>query len=881
MRWIRHLFRRSRADKSLDKELQFHLDQQIADYIAAGMDPEEARCAAMREFGNVTRVKEETREVWSLVWLEQLWQDVRYGLRVLGTSPGFTAIAVLTLALGIGANTAMFSAVNAILLRPLPYRDSSQLVNIWGTSARYPEFRMTLSVPELNDVKAQNHSFDSVAAHHDKEMNWTGHGEPEVISVTEVSQDFFKTLGVLPVRGRTFAAEEEIPGKDQVVILSDALWRSRFGSDVEILGKTITLDGTAYTVVGVMPRGFRFQDFSDDAPQLWKPLAYSAKIAEGRTDRRSFVIARLRRGVNVRQAETEVQTIAARMAKSYPKEDEGQGLSITSLKQGVVHGVQPALLILLAAVSCVLLIACVNVANLFLARSRKRQREIAIRAALGATRARLIRQLLVESVLLATAGGLAGLAVGTWGIDVIRRFAPADTPRLADISIDRSVLWFTLAVSILTGIVFGLVPALQASRPDLNTSLRDGVAISGSGYGASGHHRLRSLLVVSEVALAVVLLIGSVLMLKSFSRLTRTNPGFRTDHALTAQISVPETKYETAEKQRAFFDSVLGRIQGLPGVQSAALMATPILADYLRMSELTIEGQPSNDPRFEPYFEDTTITPDYFQAAGITLLAGRTFDARDTGENPGVVIVNETLALRYWPARQAIGKRVSYSTDKDGNPDWCEIVGVARDARDVDLTKLPKAEIYLPFSQNVSPGMNLLVRTQGDTSALEPAIRDAVWSIDRDQPVQAMATLEQAVARSEAAPKFHTVLLGIFAALGLAITLVGIYGVISYSVSQRTREIGIRMALGAQTRDVLRGVLWDGMKPALVGLAIGTIAALGLTRVLGSLLFEVSATDPATFVAVSALLACVALAACYLPARRAMRVDPMVALRYE
>jgi putative ABC transport system permease protein len=808
-------------------------------------------------------------------------QDVKYGVRTLTKNPGFSVVAIITLALAIGANTAMFSAVNAILLRPLPYKNSNQLVNVWGTSAKYPGFRMTLSVPEFNDLKTQSHSFENMAQFHTHSMNLTGHGDPEVVSVTEVSQEFFAILGASPALGRAFGSEEAVPGKDQVVVLSNELWSARFAKNASVLGKTITLDGSTYTIVGIMPPGFQFQDNGPGSLQLWKPLAPSAKDALARQQRDSFVIARLGRAVSVEQAHAEAQTIAADMAKAYPKDDEGQGLSVMSMKQGLVHGVQPAMLILLAAVGFVLLIACVNVANLFLARSWKRHREFAVRAALGATRPRLVRQLLVESILLAVAGGLVGLAVGTWGIDVVRRFAPAGTPRIADMALDQSVLWFTLAISILTGIVFGLTPALQTSKPDLNTSLKEGSAISGSGRGARGQHRLRSLLVVIEVALAVILLVGAALTLKSFSRLTHKDPGFRTDHALTAAISLPQAKYNTAEKQSVFFDELLSRLQHLPGVQNAAVMSSPLLGDYLRMTDISIDGQPAKDSRYEPFFEMTTISTGYFQTAEIPLLAGRAFNEGDTGKSPGVAIVNKTLARRYWPAGQAIGKRLSYNTDKDGQPDWCEIVGVVDDARDVNLIQPPKAEIYLPVSQNLTPGLNFLVRTNGDLNSQERAIRDAVWSIDHDQPVQDMSTLEQAVSRSEAEPKFHTLLLGIFGALGLAITLVGIYGVISYSVSQRTREIGIRMALGAQSRDVLRQILSEGMQLALTGLVIGIMVALALTRVLAALLFEVRATDPASFATVSGLVACVALAACYLPARRATKVDPLVALRYE
>jgi predicted permease len=816
------------------------------------------------------------------IGMGSFFQDIKYGLRMLAKNPGFSVVAIITLALGIGANTAMFSAVNGIVLRPLPYKDPSQLVNVWGSSADYPGFRMTLSVPEFNDLKSQNRSFESMAAYRNSAMNWTGHGDPEVISITEISHDFFPALGVSPAAGRIFTPEEDVPGKDQVVILSDALWKTRFGGDPAIIGKTITLDTSPYTVVGIMPRNFQFQDSGDESPTAWKPLALPEKTIQSREERPAFVLARLRRGVTLAQAQADSQIIADRMAQADPKDEKGQGLTIMNLKEGVVGGLQRPLLVLLAAVGFVLLIACVNVANLFLARSWKRRREIAVRAALGATRARLIRQLLVESVLLSIAGGLAGLAVGTWGIDIVRSFAPSGTPRIAQVGLDLTVLWFTLGIAMLTGIIFGLAPALQASRPDLNATLKEGSGISGSGYGARGHHRLRSLLVVSEVALAVILLIGSALMLKSFSRLINTNPGFRVDHALTAEIKLPESKYKTDEQQRAFFETVLTRIQHLPGVQSAAFMSSAFLGDFMMMSNFTVEGQLQHDTRFDPYVESKIISNDYFRAAGISLLAGRPFNSTDDTKTAYVVIVNETLERHYWPAGQAVGKRLSLEHDeKTGSPIWSEIIAVAADIRDVSLRTPPKAQVYVQFPHSVPSSMTILVRTGAQPTALEPAIRDAVWSVDRDQPINKMATIEQALTRSVSESKFHTLLLGIFAALGLSITLVGIYGVISYTVSQRTREIGIRMALGAQSHDVLRHILWDGMKLALAGLAIGIVAALGLTRLLTSFLFEVRATDPAAFALVAVLLACVALAACYLPARRATKVDPLLALRHE
>ncbi|MGB9309682.1 MAG: ABC transporter permease [Candidatus Acidiferrales bacterium] len=808
-------------------------------------------------------------------------QDVKYGARMLAKNPAFTIVALLTLALGIGANTAIFSAVNAILLRPLPYRDSGRLVNVWGSSAKYPGYYMTISVPEFNDVQSQNHSFERMAAFRRGTMNWTGHGRPEVVTVTQVSSSFFPTLGVSAFRGRLFTTDDETFGKDRVVLLSDALWKSRFAADPAILGKSVRLDDQTYSIIGILPPGFQFGDSGDNLPQIYKPYAPDDKVRQEREQRGIFVIARLRRGVSPHRAQIEMRTIAARMAQAYPEEDEGQGLTVMTLKQGVVLGVQTPLLVLLAAVGFVLLIACVNVANLFLARSWQRHREMAVRAALGATRARIIRQLLVESVLLAVAGGAAGLIIGTWGIDVVRRLAPADTARLAEIGFDRAILWFTLGISLLTGIVFGLAPALQASRPDLNAELKAGTATSGSGSIAKGHHRFRSLLVVSEVALAVLLLIGSGLMLKSFSRLLTVNPGFRLDHAVTADLSLPEEKYKTREERIAFFENVLNRMSQIPGVQSAAVVTSPLLSGMINMSNFAVEGQPTNDPHFEPYLELQNVSPNYFQTAGITFISGRNFDDSDNATSPKVVIVNQTLASRYWPSGSAVGKRLSIEQGHDGHARWSEIIAVVKDTRDVDLSSAPKAEVYTPLAQHAASSMSLLVRSQLPTNGIEASIRDAVESVDRDQPVGKMTTLEQAIALSVAEPRFRTQLLGIFAALGLALTLVGIFGVISYSVSQRTREIGIRMALGAQGNDVLREALWGGMKLALTGLAIGMIAALALTRLMTSLLFDVRPVDLPTYAAVAVLLSCVALAACDFPARRATKVDPLVALRYE
>jgi putative ABC transport system permease protein len=803
-----------------------------------------------------------------------LLQDIRYGIRMLLRSPGFTIVAVLTLALGIGANTAIFTVVNAVLLRPLPYKDASRLVNLNSTLTYFPEFHLGESPADFVDIKTKNQSFESMAMYQMSAMNLTGEGNPEEISAGAVSPNLFPMLGVRPLRGRWFIEEEEQPGKDSTAILSYGLWQRRFGADPGAIGKNLTLNGKLYTIVGILPSGFRFPQKTD----LWIPLALSPADLREREMHGTEVLAKLKPGVELQRVQAELNAIASHLASQYPNVDQGLGLLVIPLQEARVGGVRPALLVLFGAVGFVLLIACANVGNLTLARSLKRQREMAIRAALGASRSRIAWQLLVESVLLSLAGGVFGLLLALWGVDALRSFAPANTPRLDELRVDPGVLCFSFAISALAGILFGLVPAIQSSRADLNSSLKEhGAARSGK----FERHRLRSVLVVSQVALALVLLTGSALTIQSFSRLTSIKPGFRTDHLLTLSIHLPSSKYPKESQQINFAQQLLEKVKPLPGVINVAGASMPYLRGRMSLSTIQIEGVPSRSNSSSDNVEYKAISPGLFETMGIHLLKGRDFDSHDVAGTIRIVAVSESLAHRYWPGINPVRKRVSLDQDKEGHPIWSEVVGVVSDTRDIHFDVAPKAVVYVPLLQIGSEQIILIVRTTADPVALAAAVRSQVWAVDPDQPITDLLTMEQVVSESVAAPRFRTLLLGIFAVLGLVLTILGTYGVISYSVSQRTHEIGIRIALGAHPHDILALVIGQGIKLALTGVAIGVGAALVLTHWMASLLYGISATDPLTFAAVAILLTVVALAACYIPARRAMRVDPMIALRYE
>ncbi|HET9531507.1 MAG TPA: ABC transporter permease [Blastocatellia bacterium] len=807
--------------------------------------------------------------------MQTLWQDLRYGLRMLIKNPGFTAVAVLTLALGIGANTAIFSVVNTVLLQPLPYNDPDRLVMVWeeDTKRGYP--RDTPAVANFIDWRDQNQVFEAMAAMADASFNLTGAGEPERLEGRRVSASLFPLLGVEPHLGRAFLPEEDQPSVNRVVILSHGLWQRRFGSDNEIMGKPLTLNGESYTVVGVMPPGFRFPNGETG---LWVPIAFTPQQAASRGSHYLNVVARMKPGITLEQAQAEMSTIAERLQQQYPDTNTGLGAVVVSLHEQLVGDIKPALLVLLGAVGFVLLIACANVANLLLARAAARQKEIAVRTALGASRLRLLRQFLTESVLLSALGGGGGLLMALWGVNLLRTFIPKNISQVQSITIDAGVLVFTLLVSLLTGLIFGLAPAAQASSFNLNETLKEGGRDSATG---SRGNRIRGLLITTEIAVSLILLIGAGLLINSFLRLRSVDPGFRTDNLLTMRIVLSEQKYTDQPRRAAFYRELVRRIESLPGVQSAAVTNWIPLVLQGDSIGVSIEGQPDPGPGQMPIVVTRVIHPNYFRTMGIELLEGRQFDERDRVDSHRVIIVSETMARRFWPGEVAVGKRIKPGPLNSSAP-WLEIVGVVKDVRQFELGANPKPQMYVPYEQPVffRPS-HLVIKTDVEPLGLAAAVRSTVWEIDKDQPVSNITTMEGVLSESIARQRFSTLLLGIFATVALVLAAVGIYGVMSYSVAQRTHEMGLRMALGAQSRDVLKLVIGQGLRMAIAGITVGLAAAFALTRLMGSLLYGVSTVDPLTFAGVTLLLLSVALAACYVPARRATKVDPMIALRYE
>ncbi|MGB7921787.1 MAG: ABC transporter permease [Pyrinomonadaceae bacterium] len=806
-----------------------------------------------------------------------LFQDIRYGARMLWKSPGFTVVAIFTLALGIGANSAIFSVVNAVLLRPLPFKNPGALVKVNGELRKQGVDKEPLSYPDFVDLKAQVQSLEHVTAYNQASGALTGEGEPERLRGVNVSAELFPLLGVEPVVGRAFAAEDDRPESAPVVLLGHGLWQRRFGADPKVVGREIMLNGRSTTVLGIMPPDFNFpvQGLPRD---YWSPLAPS--VGKRATERGSHylnVIGRLKQGFTLAQSAAETQSIAARLAGQYPETNTSFGINVDSAHEEIVRDVKPALLVLLGAVGFVLLIACANVANLLLARATARTKEIAIRTALGASRLRVLRQLLTESVLLSLVGGSLGLLIAVWGVDLLMSVSPADIPRVKEIGLDARALGFTLAVSVVTGLIFGLAPALQASKLDLNETLKEGGRGSTEGLR---RNRVRSLLVISEIALSLVLLVSAGLLTKSFMRLLNVNPGFNPDNVLTVGVALPPAKYTEEAQQSAFFRETLERLKNSPGIVSAAAVFPLPLSGSNRINTFQIAGRPVPAHGEEPEAHDRVTTPDYFQAMGIPVIKGRVFTERDGADAPPVIVVNESFARRFFPDEDPLGKRIIM--DAEQNPKGNEIVGVVGDVRHRALDAEGGAELYFSYLQMPERSMALVIRAQAvDPMSVASSIRGVVQQVDKDQPLSNIQTMNQLLADSVARRRFNMLLLGIFSAVALLLAAVGIFGVMNYSVSQRTHEIGIRMALGAQAGDVLRMVVGQGMILALIGVAAGLIAAFALTRVMSNLLFGVSATDPLTFVGVSLLLAAIALVACYIPARRATKVDPMVALRYE
>lgn len=808
--------------------------------------------------------------------LETLPQDLRFGLRMLRKNPGFSLIAILTLALGIGANTAIFSIVNAVLLRPLAYQEPARLVSVQergeGGGRGYSP-----SYPNVVDWRAQQTAFTAIVAVRDESFNFSGTGEPERVPGRLVSAEFLATLGIQPLIGRDFRAEEDRAGATPTVILSYGFWQRRFGNDPNIVGKQLTLNQQSYTVVGVTPANFQYGEEAD----VTVPFGLSTERFKHRgSDPGTEVVARMKPNVSLQQAEADLNLIAVRLEQQYPATNKGRRVLLTPLHESVVGDVRQPLLILLGAVGLVLLIACANVANLLLARGSARQKEMAVRAALGASRAALVRQLLTESVLLAALGAVLGALLAFWGTSLIAAQLPDGIPRLQEARVDAPVLLFTLTISLLTGLLFGLFPAWQAARPNLTESLKEGER------GSSGlRQRLRSVLVVAEVALTLMLLVGAGLLLQSFRRVLQVNTGFDARNVLAMRVSVNQPD---SPQGANFIEQLQQNVRALPGVKAVAVSDAVPFGRDVNHPTFFVEGRPI--PEKKAYGQRYDVSPDYFQTMGIALVKGRLFTAEDTRDRPPVIVIDEALARQHFPNEDPIGKRLKQSIRADA-PSF-EIVGVVRHVEPYTLDRLEAgtgpAQFYTNFNQapllslaQRPATLNLLTRTEGEPLRLASAVRGQIIALNKEQPIFNVRTMEQIVAQSVAARRFSMLLLTIFALVALALASLGIYGLLSYAVAQRAREIGVRMALGANSRAVLKLVIGQGMKLALLGIAIGIVASLALTRTIKTLLFGVSATDPLTFIGLALLLTIVALLACFVPARRATKVDPLIALRSE
>jgi predicted permease len=885
--WRRLLFylRREQFDRELDEEMRFHLEMKAEENLTAGISPDEARYAAQRQFGNQTLLREASRDMWAVRSIETLFQDLRYGVRTLVKNPVFTLIAVLTLALGIGANTAIFSVVNAVLLRPLPYPESGRLAIVWQKYTKRGWGLVPISYPNFAAIREQSQVFENVGAASYGVFNLTADGDPELLLGMRVSSGLFSVLGVSPTVGRAILPEEDKPGAQRVVILSHGLWQRRFGSDAGIAGKSITLNGVRYTVVGVMPPDFQYPPpftvtmnstaIAMPKADLWVPLAMAANQA-GVGSRNFQLIGRLKPGVSQAQAQTEMNAIAGRLEQQYPGPNTGMELSLTTLHEQVVSSVRQALWVLFGVVGFILMIACSNVANLLLARASGRRKELAVRLAVGASRLRLIRQLLTESVMMASVGGALGLPLAYLGCKLLIAINPDKLPRATEIGLNWYALGFTAAVTLLTGIIFGLIPALHASKLDLNESLKEGGRSAAGGVSGG---RLRQLLVVAEVALSLVLLIGAGLMIKSFVRLLAIDPGFKPEQLLTLRLALPSADYGDQQRQIGFYQQLMQRIERLPGVEAVgAINRLPMTGDA-ENAGFAIEGRPPANPNERIYAANRLVNHDYFRALGIPLRRGRVFTAGDAAGTSGVAIINQTAARIFWPNEDPLGKRIRPDRFSPGT--WLTIVGVIGDVRHAALGVEPQPEIYWPYPQNPDRRIDLLIRTAADPLSLAGAVRSEIWAIDKALPISDVKTMDELLSASVAQPRFYVLLLTAFAAVALLLATVGLYGVISYAVIQRTHEIGIRMALGASPRDVLQLIINHGLRLVLVGIGIGLGGALALTRLMKTLLFGVSATDPPTFTVIALLLAFVALLACWVPARRATKVDPITVLRSE
>jgi len=869
----RNLFHKDRVEQEFTEELRTYLDMLTETKIRQGFTPGEARRNALVELGGVEQVHEKVREIRMGHIIETAWRDVRFGVRALVHSPVFSIVTVLSLALGIGANTAIFSVVNGLLLRPLPYPESERIVDVWHTPPQqsFPGLdKFSVSPANYLDWKAQSSAFEQIAVYTYSGFSLSAGADPLPLIGAVVSSDFFSVLRTNPMQGRTFTPDEEGSGKDNVVVISHGLWQRAFGANPNIIGQSVIMNSRGFTVIGIMPQGFELPRQAD----LWVPLAWDEKERQVRSIHDYLVIARLKQNVSLKQAQAEMSTISARLEHQYPEENKGWGAVVIPLREDLVGDIRVALLVLFCAVGFVLLIACANVANLMLARAANRQKEIAVRIALGAGRARLVRQLLTESVLLAVSGGVLGLLLAVWGSKMLVQLG--SLPNSDDIGIDTWTLGFTLLVSFAAGIIIGIVPAFQFTRANLSDSLKQGAGRTG---GTPMKQHTRKALVISEVALSLVLLIGAGLMIRSFWKLQKVDPGFDTSNALTMSVALTPIRYSEPHQQLAFLDRAIEQISAVPGVVSVGATTTVPLAGGGSTQPFSIEGRPTGTVAEQPMAQTRYITPDYFRAIGIPLRQGRFFSDGDRDKSVPVVIISEAMARRFWPGENPIGKRLTPSFHVEQGAR--EIVGIVGDVKASGLDVDSAAMMYLPYKQSPRPFMSFVVRTASNPESLVQPVSKAIYSIDKEQALTDVQTMDQVLTSSLSGRRFNMTLLMTFAGVALVLAAVGVYGVMNYTVTLRKRELGIRMALGAGRMDVLRLVLGQGLKLTLIGVAAGLISAYALTRLMASLLYGVTATDYITFISISAVLIAVGVVASYVPARRATKVHPTIALRTE
>jgi putative ABC transport system permease protein len=877
---LRALFQRERVIDEIDEEMRLHVELEKHANLSKGMSEFDAQREADRAFGNYASLRDAAYGVRGGGMLETLWQDIRYGARVLVKHKGFTAVAVLTLALGIGANTAIFSVVNELLLRRLPYTDPERIVMVWEVtpSGRHEN---TTSRANFRTWREQNQSFEDMAAFSDQRLNLTGDGPPEEVPVQFTTPELFQILGSRPLLGRVMNSSDADPRKEKVALLSYGIWQRRFGGDPGIVGKAINLHDSPFNVIGVMPPDFQWhikrRSGTGKAPEIWTVLSMPSS-GPSLVGRFLSVVAKLKQGVSLTQAESDIRAIEARIAQDDPEHNKGYSAEAIPLREQLVGNARPALLILLGAVGFVLLIACANVANLMLARAADREKEIALRTALGAHRLRIIRQLLTESLLLALFGSVFGLGLAWCGIKALIAISPRDVVSFQNVGINLTVLGWTLGISLATGIIFGLAPALEAARINLNEALKEGG--KGGGGQSSRSRRIRSAFVVAEVALALVLLSSAGLLMRSFIRLQNIDTGFSTDNILTMVVPLSSTKYKEDPQVISFFRQANERIKALPSVQAVGIVNyLPLYGGLGSATGFKVEGRPPLPPGLDPGTNVRVCDSGYFAAMGIPLLRGRTFSDAENTEAKHVVLINQAMALKHFPGEDPIGKRIDVSMFLKPNP--TEIIGIVGDVRYDSLVDQPEPTVYFPHPDLTYEFMTLVIRTSNDPTAIAPAVQRELRAIDSDQPVADVRTMNQVMSQTRSRARFNTLLLGLFAALATLLAAVGIFGVMNYSVSLRTHEIGLRIALGAEPKRVLMLILKQGLLLTVIGIAIGLAGALALTRFISGLLFDVKATDPFTFGVIVVFLGLVSLIACYIPARRATRVDPLVALRYQ